>query len=115
MCTALETVLLDPLPVRDFAVDEARLFIHDLSLLKEFFIAVNERGEPQGVLPYEVDECAGSLYVLLRMMATPSDEIARQYAEHKRFGDDQDFVHLAAKLLAKRTDEAARHWRASNS
>jgi hypothetical protein len=114
MCTALEAVLLDPLPLRDFAVDDARLFIHDLSLLKEFFIAVNEWGEPQGVLPYEVDECAGSLYVLLRMMATPSAEIARQYAEHKRFDDDHDFLNMAAKLLNKRTDEAARQWRASH-
>jgi len=47
VCAAFETVLLDPLPARNYSVDDARIFIHDLTLLKEFFIAANERGEPQ--------------------------------------------------------------------
>jgi len=33
------------------------------------------------VPPYEVDECAASLYLLLSMMATPSEELARRWAE----------------------------------
>ena len=61
--------------------------------------------------PYEVDECAASLYLLLPMMATPSEELARRWAEHSRLGDDDEALLLASKLLAKRTDEAARRWK----
>mmetsp|Transcript_37423 Transcript_37423/g.122405 ORF Transcript_37423/g.122405 Transcript_37423/m.122405 type:complete len:214 (+) Transcript_37423:408-1049(+) len=122
-CAAFEAVLLDPCSVRDYAVDDVTVFSHDLRLMQDFFVAENEVGEPQGVTHVEAEECLASLKLLLGILDTRSEVLVELIARpasisttlvgHQNFRQHELYVLLAGKVLSKRTDSAARSWKAA--
>jgi hypothetical protein len=76
---ALEHALLQGGPQRHFTPADVPQVREDVTLLKDFFLARDSSGVPQGVPIHRADEACRPLHRMLVLLATPSELLVRMW------------------------------------
>ena len=88
LATALETVLLQGEPRRTFTADDSPRLLADVHMVREYFIARDEHGEP-AALPEDIVHAETSrLEALIQLMGRSSEELLGEVFSSHRYGAD---------------------------